>query len=420
MAQAAQTESQNQQQRQAINGGVIFYPRNYVVDDNDFLNSYVEGVTLGGKEVVVFIEPTKANQEKARNSDTAQTIPTVDLFAETHRTAKNPCIASDENGPEKPCGVLMIEQVQIDMTMGHRFPGKHVLVGKWASVLQVDDQEAPFMTGKGYLETSFGFKISDELVELQARFSELQEAIDAQRISPMDAEEEKSSLYSKIMKERQKWFAAVLIKHEELTEIYDYTPDVLKNFIRFYLEKYTVDGMYGGLLVRVRDGDIIKSELCSSCVHKFDYTNRKVAEIDPIIDDYMKFYGNKALRLAKANESYVLEVIPVQRVNCGSTGNNKFGGEINDAPMGGSKTLKTYVEKRLRENPTVDFGREKGFTFANVGMRLSRVARGDGKGNLLLSTIHAFSAPQGNIFSIDKNGKSAYKMSHFLKDTDKK
>ncbi|MGD1524498.1 hypothetical protein [Vibrio owensii] len=399
-----------QAQRKPFKGGVVFFPQSYNVDEGDFLNSYAEGLTLGGKEAVVFIHPTEANQVKARDSNNAQTIPTINLFSEEHRSAKNPCVADEENGPSKPCGVMVLEQVEIDEARSAEFNGKSVLVGKWASVLQADDREAPYMTGKGYLEVNFGFKTPDMLVEKQHEYDALMESISSGRVNPMDVESERAQLYKDIMAGRQKWFVAVLMQHHEIQEIVDYRKETLEQFLKFYIEKYTHTGMYGGCFLRVRQGETVISKLCAPCEHRYDYTKSCVSNVDDIIANFMKYHGNRILKAASSRDDYQLEIIPMLRLNCGSTGNNKYGNEVSFAPMGASKTLKTYVEKKLHENPSVDFKREKGFLFANVAFRVSRIMRNPGKGNLLLSAIHAFSAPQGNIYTIDITGRSAYKM----------
>lgn len=399
-----------QANRKPFRGGVVFFPQNYVVDDGDFLNSYAEGVTLGGKEAVVFIHPTEANRAKAKNSDNAHTVPTINLFSEEHRGAKNPCIADTGNNPENPCGVMLIEQIELDEGRSKDFNGKTVVVGKWASVLQADDREAPYMSGKGFLEINFGFKTPDMLVEKQHQYEELMEAIKQGRVNPLDVEAERAELYRSIMQGRQKWFVAVLLKHHELTEIYDYRRETLISFLKYYLELYTKDGMYGGCLLRVRQGDTIISRLCASCEHRYDYTKEVVADVNEVIENFMKYYGDRILKAVASRNDYQLEIIPMERLNCGSTGNNKYGNEVGDSPMGASKTLKTFVEKRLHEDPSVDIKKNKGFLFANVAFRVSRVMRGSGKGNFLLSAIHAFSAPQGNIYTIDNTGRSAYKM----------
>lgn len=402
--------TQTNSNRKPFRGGVVFYPNKYVVNDEDILASYAEGVTLGGKEAVVFIHPTESNRAKASDSGNASTIPTINLFAEEHRTAKNPCIATEDNSPKAPVGAMIVEQIEIDEEKSKEFSGKTVIVGKWASVLQVDERESPFMTGKGYLEINFGFRMPEMLVEKQHQYEELTQAIKDGRANPLDVEAERAALYKDIIRERQKWFVAVFIKHDQLVEIVDYSTDTLKNFLRYYMETYTKEGMYGGCLLRVRQGDTVISNLCAQCEHQYDFKKGSVADIEGVIENFMKYYGNRILKSVSSNNAYQLELIPIHRLNCGSTGNNKYGSDLSESPMGASKVLKTYVEKRLNEDPVADFRKSKGFLFTNIACRTSRVARGSGKGNFLLSAIHAFSAPQGNIYTIDKNGRSAYKM----------
>ncbi|MFS1427598.1 hypothetical protein LMH73_010620 [Vibrio splendidus] len=391
-----------------LNGGVIFYPRTYVNDAKDPLESYAEGVTEGGKEIRVYIVPPETFRDKARDSSNSSTVPTIDLFSETHRTAMNPCMADEKNSKQTPNGILMIEQASID-TIREKEVGKPVIIGKWASVIQIDNELGFTAIGKGYLEINMGNKPTGLMVNLLPRFREILE-LERNGASPLAHIEEKRDLYSKILGERKKFFVSVIIKHEEIIQVTDFNLNNFRDLLSQTISQYTASGMYGGAMVRVREGNDVFRKLCKTCNHSYDYDNGGV--IDPMIkvDEFLKYGGRTILTTAQRNDKYVLEIIPTQRINCARNGNERYANEIANAPMGESKTLKTYVEKHLREIPDVNLEKEVGFVFSNVALRLSGLRRGDSSGNIVLSAIHSFSRPLSNIYSIDQQGKPAYKM----------
>ncbi|MDG3025371.1 hypothetical protein P7410_17220 [Vibrio parahaemolyticus] len=394
-----------------LHGGVVFYPREYVLDNHDFLKSYADGVTEGGKEVRVYIVPEETLIKRAQDTTSGTTIPTIDTFSETHRNAHNPCLADPNNSKETPTGILLIEQASVDETSIAQI-GKPTIIGKWASVIQIGDEGKLSEIGKGYLEVTMSPKPTGLMLELMPKFRQLNEQVAQGMRNPLDVIEEKRMLYSRIMGERKKFFVAVIIKHQELMQVTDYNIQNFRNLLAQLITRYTSEGMYGGAMIRVRSGNEVLRRFCYTCNHSYDYRKGDGSLADPFekVDEFLKYGGRQLLNHCQRNNTCVLEVIPTQRINCARNGNDRYSKDINNSPMGESKILKTYVEKNLREVPDVNIEREKGFVFCNVALRLSLLRKAGSKGNKVLSAIHAFSRPLGNIYTIDHTGKPLYKI----------
>jgi hypothetical protein len=385
-------------------GGFVFYPRKYHVSENPN-ESYSIGLNHLEIECVVYIQPTDAAREAARTSATAQTIPSIAEFADTGRKAKNPCYCSLDNGPNNPNGMLVIEQASIDTGLSNNHGGLPVYIGRWASVLReaTDMPVAPY--GPGYFEVGFSPKIDADMNELLVKYQEVVADIAAGNVANLsDAEEFRIKLYNRIMSGQKKFFVGVMIKVGEIFILESPTIQSLKDAISPVLQKYTVSGMYGGVMIRIRSGNSVFKNLCFNCNMVYDYKNQRVEDVAKIVGDFAKYNGRKIIDGAKFG---VVEIIPIQRVNCGSMGIDKYSKQFGTNAV--PKILKTFVDKKYHNEPLINYSKEKAFLFANIAIRLSLIREGrSGANNVLISTLHAYSAPLGNAFTIDSYGTSKY------------
>lgn len=391
-------------------GGMIVYPREYFVNEDDEFSSHLLALNHLGEECIVFIEPTEENRRKAADSSSAETVPSLVAFAETGRRAQRPCFASADNGPDKSCGIFVLEQVSYEEARSQQF-GKPVYSGKWASVLREDDEVPDCMVGKGYLELGFKKQLSAEASDMLLEFQELEMQKQSGQISAIDAAERQESLSARIMADRKKWFVAVFLKPHETLRLPTLSPQMFDAALRPGLTKYTHDGMYGGALIRARKGKVVLSRLSGFCNMQFDYTNGGVKPFEDVFAEFMKYTGNRLMAAKNRDPNIVVEVIPVQRVNCGKLGNDKYAKDVS-APLFGrsSKVMNTYLDRRVHHNPQANYLIEKPFLFADIAVRLAQAKEKKSKGNCLVSSVHAFSAPFGNAFCIDPKGRAVLQM----------
>lgn len=398
------------------NGGFVFYPRAYHIIEESIDDSYAYGVNQNGEECVVHIRPTEGARAAAKNRDTAQTIPTLLEFGDESRRAKNPCIASEDNCKKKPEGVMIVEQTlqEGNMPESGPYPGLPIFIARWASVARESSDMPKVPVGPGYIEVGFSHKVDQHVNELMTQYQEIESQVaNGIRTDMIEVEEEKTTLRQQIMAGRKKWFVSVMLRNEEIFPLANLEQETLKSALQGILNKYTMKGMYGGAIVRVREGDVVISEISASCNMMFDYQKKSVKPFEDTFNDFMKFNGNKILRTAKA-QNYSIDIIPTIRINCGPVGMNKFADQFKGA--GVPKVLKTFVDSDFHDKPFANYEREKGFLFAHMAVRLAVIGRGkSGAGNYLMSSVHAYSAPKGNILTLGNNGESIYKMNNAKK-----
>lgn len=396
---------------QEAKGGMLFYPRKYVVDEANADLSYASGVDIMGKPMVVHIVPTDQARSNARNSDTAQSIPSFSEFSQTHRKAMHPCFASDDNSYATPAGVLLLEQVTVKMDLSPEH-GCRVYNCKWASVLRETDDSPVVPIGYGYLEINCNKKYSDEVNEYINRYMQINADIQSGAIENLiDADQERMKLHATIMSKKKKWFIAVILKNKELIQLSDVSVNGFKQALAPILTKYTVNGMYGGALIRVRDGNVVLSEISTQCDMAYDYQNKRVKTVDEAIDEFLAWDGRRLISSVKKSPGLlIVEIIPTQRINCGKLGNDRYNKDLSysGSSLQVPKTLKVYVSKDAHLDPLADYKKEKRFIYSMIAVRLAEIHKGEGAGNMLVSAIHAFSSPIGNPFAIDKTGKPTY------------
>lgn len=395
-------------------GGMVLYPLVYSIDGDDFDKSNVICKGIDGKIYKFNLNPPAAAREKAK-VDTAATIPKLSKFAETHRKAVNPCFASMDNGRENPNGIFVGEQIVYkgseNIDLGGVKVEATIIEGSWASVIRDSREGYRAPIGYGYLETNFNTKMNPQGNEYLMRYKEITEQLDNPDQYPgidmIELTAEQARLSGMIRSQRQKWFVGVLIHIQQMITV---TPEDIVNmrgYVSNFLQRYTKNGIYGGVMIRPhKDGTVITS-LCKTYEHRYDYRKGVVADIEDVLDDFMKYYGNKLSRDVKA-KGYQVDIVPLERFNCGSPGNDKYSKDVNGHS---SKVMKTFVEKSLQEDPVVNIKAKCGFLYSKVAMRLAQTVDGS---SMLLSSIHAFSKPIGSILTIDKKGEPSMKLDNKL------
>lgn len=400
---------QNNEKKQELKGGMILCPREYYIDSENGDLSYCYGVNEYGKEVVFYLNPTEQAREAARSSSTGQTVPNFEEFSDDDRRNTKQCNPDPENSLASPYGILMMEQISVkeDHSLSAKYPSVPVYEAKWASILREGDYMEMPPIGFGYMEIGYHPKVNGEVDDLRLQYQDIESQLAQGIISEVDAEEKKENLYLQITSRRQKWFIAVIVKHKMQVTIENKNQETIASYLSTYLTKFTDKGMYGGAMIRVRNGDIVDSELSCYCNMSYDYQNKCVRDVNQVVNDWFKFNGNKILRKAQGDNNIHIDIIPTQRINFAKMSTDKYSKDL--ASMS-SKIMKTYVDRKAHFNPNINFFKDKVFLLSKVGVRLAKAKRGESKGNLLGSTIHSFSPPMGNIFSINSSGEMKYKM----------
>lgn len=389
-------------------GGMIFYPQSYVIDkDSDY--SYAKGVNELGHPCVFYLNPDEGARERAKDSDTAQSIPTFAEFSDTRKRATRSCYADPSNNPANPVGVLLMEQVAPFEKPYHEHDTP-VYTARWASILR-DSEEMPRVPiGYGYLEINTPAKVGDDINEYMQRYKDIEADMEAGLIDNLiEADEEKQRLYKLILTGRKKWFVAVILKHRMIKQIEDVSVLSITDAIKPYLEGFTKSGMYGGVIIRSRKDGVILPDLTYQCDMQYDYANSQVMNVNDVIANFFKFGGTKLIRAVNDNPDIIVDIIPTQRINCGKLGNNKYSLEI-EKQGATAKIMKAYVDRNAHSDPVANYKKNKQFLYCKVAVRPAEIYREEDRGNILVSAIHAFSAPIGNVLSINEKGEPEYKM----------
>jgi hypothetical protein len=407
----------NNEKKQEFKGGMLLYPRSYHINEENPDLSYCYGLNEYGKDVIFYLNPTEQARESARKSSTGQTVPNFEEFADEDRRATKQCNSNPDNSPAKPFGILMMEQAspKEDGIISDEYSGFPIYEAKWASILREGDYMDLPPIGFGYMEIGFNPRVNGEVDDLRLQYKQVEQDLSMGQMSEVDAEEKKENLYLQITQKRQKWFIAVILKHKQQATLPNNSKEEFSGYLSSYLSKYTDNGMYGGAMIRVRRGDIVDSNLSCYCNMSYDYKKYVIKDVNNVIDDWFKFNGNRILKAIAQEPSIQVDIIPTQRINFGKMSVDKYS---KDLALMSSKIMKTYVDKIAHFKPNVDFFKDKVFLVSKVSVRLAKVKRGASKGGFLASTIHSFSSPLGNIFSIDNKGEMAYKMD-FAKENSK-
>lgn len=391
------------------NGGMVLYPRHYELNDDHDL-SFVRGVNERNEPCVFYLQPSSAAKDNAKNSETAQSVPKLAEFAETHRRAIRPCFVDDENCPQKPTGILLMEQI-LPMTNPPHEHDVPVYVARWASVLR-ESQDMPLAPiGLGFIETTISQKSADNVNELMHQYKELEAAMIAGTVESMiDADEQKQALYKQIIAGSRKWFVAVMLRPGLTQTLTNISIEGLRAAMTPFLEKYTQRGMYGSCYVRVSRNNIVDTKLSAQCDMQFDYAEKCVASLSDILDNFIKWNSSRIISAARNDNTIIIDIIPAVRINCGKMSNDKYAKEL--ASLGSSsKLMKAYIDRSAHGNPFSNFKKECQFLFCKMAIRPVELYKNKADaGNILASSIHAYSAPIGNVYCIGRKGELAYQL----------
>lgn len=401
--------------------GAVVYPRSYHYDSENPLNSYIEGVTQGGQEIVAYLRVGEEHKERQGSDGNGKTVPSIKDLNAKNPTAPRRCEASSDNGPDKPeKGILLVEQInKLEGEEAQRHPGKFVCEAKWVSILQQSSYLPAKMT-KGYVEIAFHPKLSPDQMRLKAQFIALKNKLEGQNADALSIKEEMQVIQREMIESRRMFLTLVDMDIENtmtysLAEMDSVPPQnriaTVKDALKEALESRTESGMYGGAILRLRTTDTVSPLYTSAIAMRFDYKAEKKNAIVPfedIFQTWSRFDGSKLLSVfskASANSGLILDIIPVQRSNIGWKSLDLYQKDI--LRLESSKTLKTYVDDSARMDVGVLDLTVNDYL---VSFMANRTAITEEE-NILISRTHSYTAPMVKA-ALFANNMTKYKMSN--------
>lgn len=378
--------------------GFIFYPREYHIVEGDLHKSYAIGLSEGGKECVAFIHPEEHHLEAARKYSDKR-VPSFEDFYES----EPPCEAYPDNGPDNPRSMILLEQATPGSVDGLQDP-RPVMIAKWASIIKLNDRAIMPPVGYGYLEINVNAGKSEESQYILNQIKDIQSQIDSGQGDSLELEAQRDKMISDLYLNSSCFFSAVMLVYKHIISI-DSREGLQEALSKCY-QRFNHDGRFAGALVRVRDESNVYLDQCSTYEVRYDSKAGGVESFDESFNRFMRFGGNKSLQAAQL-PGRVLEVIPAQRLNCGPLGNGRYQKDLAQGPS--SKMMKTYVERDYYCKPYINLKNEKAFLYSRLALRIAKAKKGAGKGNHLVSSVHAYMKPRGNPFQIDSEAKPRYK-----------
>lgn len=398
--------------------GIVCYPRQYVVGaDPD--QHVVHCVDQEGMPLTLKVDiPARFLEAAKKRSDVV--IPTLTALSETHRRARTPCYADPENGPGNPTGgIFLAEQVKaLDASKG-------LYSCNWLSILRdINDAPAPRM-GLGFLEintlipnTHNYEAIKLKLTRMNKRFAEVslfksQEIEEIDGLSVLEHLQERENMALQLYRDARQWFVAVDCQYHRLVAVDPSNELALKRTALELIDANSVNGMYGGVILRVVDESgqdrVVQMDAVRRMTHQYDYRSACVPSVDTLWNDFItKGKGSGWLKLM-AQKGFRIEVIPTQRIN-GNKANERFKKEFD---LGFSKQLKAFVDKEFHFYPHVSFAYQNAYLACPIAVRTAdtREASSRSSGTLLLSNIHAYGKAIGNVLELDAKGEPTLKLS---------
>jgi hypothetical protein len=338
-----------------------------------------------GNEIKVYFE-IDPGQIEARKKDTSKTYPVVG------------------GGSDKPKIALLEQLTKIEGS-------ENEYIAKWRSVLQAKKKDLMPLWGIGRLEADFGKRSqwSDEIKELLLQLNELESEMEGAE-NPMELDSKKEQLEKELLDaHKSPRVSAVYALHHEMITNVEPTKEALNEVLYDILEKYSVDGLKAGAIVRVRQGNKILASLSAELRRAVDFSGQAVDRVLPLedvavsVDKFYKYSGGEyILSTVAKDDSMEIDVIPEVIVSGGPLTNSKYKKDYNEY----RKLMSTYYDHhdvtkgtsrfmavRLHENGERDEDDEK-------------------EGNYMLTAAHAISANMGHFLEMDEGYKTIYEIDY--------
>lgn len=393
--------------------GFVGYPRKYE-------NDRIICVDHAGQELTLILDvPDRFVEAAKKQAD--KPVPKIEGMAETHKRAQNPCIAMEDNGPLTRSGGCFVAE-QVVPVEGQ--PG--VYKATWLSILKNWETDPEPMFGFGYLETNIKLPFTPEVELKKSRLVEMNDALRAvlaakaepEQILGMDTVDfyaARTQLMMELYQAGTKWFIGVDVQYRRLDIAQMDNEVLLKRQIVEMIASNSVNGMYGGVILRpvkIVNGDrIVQEDSVRRIDHKYDYAKKCVPPAESAWEEWLsRGKGSGWLKVMK-RDGYEVEIIPIQRVNAGKISNDKYSKEYLKEGNTLPKQIKAWVDQEFHEAPYVSFASQNAYLVTPIAIRCADTRAKEHAGNILLSSIHAFGKAFGNAIELDKDMKRTLKLS---------
>ena len=425
---------------------LIVYPQKYVIAEGEKTGNgydYVLGVDDEGNKVKVTLQYSREEIEKTYQ-DKSITHTTIEMLADTGRRAQRPAFASEDNSPEKPNGIILFERlVSPDFDPKKHKDGEEVdqykevngireYVSGWAKILcEMDEvyEESPPFKGIGYLELRAD-RIKDnnpEKEQIEEKVNILTNQLEEIRnkIQKMDKNNKNEKEYELMLHDARALqieidqinkYSISLVK-VDTQNIKTFIPSSKEQVLQEYssiVSDLTTNGMYGGVLLRVRSKDSVIKETCAEICSRYKGHNDKdpiVSTPDEDFNGFLRFGngvknysvsngrkndGNRIIQLA-IDSNLEIDLIPIQKINCGGVGKEEF-----------NKVKRSGLKDNLNK---ARLTYENIFTGESVArFVVARTCFTKDKNNLILGEAHTISEAIGNPFLLNDKNEIGYKM----------
>lgn len=392
--------------------GFVGYPQSYVVGQT-IETSYIHGVDQAGEPFTLMVVPPDRYIEAAK-SESDLITPTVALLSDTGRRAQMPCSASTDNSATvRTGGAFLAEQVTVVDAE------KRLYRSNWLSVLQEFDDSPQCRLGIGYLEQSFALPFNSDVEYKKQKLSQMNQQLLAAAamdqppeqidgIDILDYEAERFQLTMELYRMAKKWFVGVDVQYRRIETLDLSNEAKCRASILELIDSNSGHGMYGGVIMRPvkqgKDSLIVQTDGVRRLNHQYDYKGRCVPPVTKVWDDFVA-KGSGWMKYMR-REGFEIEVIPVQRINCGPKSNAKYDKEWQKNVL--PKQLKSYVDQSFYHSPHLNFSNQNAFLAAPIAIRTAETKE---LKDILLGSMHQFGKVIGNVLELDKNAQRTLQLS---------
>lgn len=299
--------------------------------------------------------------EKHANKPTS---PSIVEFARNDFRAKMVCIASDDNGPENPEGVLLLSGCQKEGS--DKSKNLEVYTAQWADVIASDSQSPRYFSGLSRMVIQ---PFSNEVIKLKALLDRAEKAGDSDKAEQLQAK----------IDDPVNWSYPVILYYPQETETFN--PNQVDELIDAgarMVDVVSESGPTGGIAIRAltSDGHVIE-ESYSELYARYIVTETRIQTgrelMQALVDDWEWI----------SREDVTIEVFPIGKINSGPVANKMYSKEANYS----------FIERYFYENdkPRVCHG-------------IIRISYNEDAHLTLLSKYFALSKPIGDPARLDSNG----------------
>jgi hypothetical protein len=278
---------------------IIFYPRSYNKRGDDALHSMV-GMTVQGNLINVKLRLDEKYLKR-------ENPPSVSEFARNDYRAKMACIATDDNGPDNPEGILLLSKCKKEGRDNAR--NLDVYIARWADVIATDSLSPRPVTGISRVMIQ---QNSSQVMKLRSLMAQAKK----------NNQEAEATSYADQINDPKNWSYPVITYFPE--EMASVSAGDRKGFCEKgapLVDRHSKQGLIGGLAVRAisPSGQVIKNSYIE-CLGRFIVTESRYQTgyemVQSLLEDWPEDYRD---------EVSSWDFWPIMRLNSGPYANRAYG-----------------------------------------------------------------------------------------------